>query len=89
MEQSTLVEPNNYVPLWERGTEEMKEVSMTLGILRQQFDKVHTEVLWKEKEQEEMRKQLEEVCEDEINAEDNSVEMKEEMENAELKLAQT
>ena len=36
-----------------------------------------------------MRKQLEEVCEDEINAEDNSVEMKEEMENAELKLAQT
>ena len=89
MEQSTLVEPNNVVPLWERGTEEMKEVSMTLGVLRQQFDRVHTTVLEKEKWHEELRKWLDEVCDDEINAEDNSVEMKELMENAEDKLAWT
>ena len=62
---------------------------MTLGVLRQQFDRVHTTVLEKEKWHEELRKWLDEVCDDEINAEDNSVEMKELMENAEDKLAWT
>ena len=37
-EQCTLLEPNNFIPSWEAGDEEKKEVSNALRVLRQQYD---------------------------------------------------
>lgn len=37
-EQYTLLEPNNFIPSWEAGDEEKKEVSIALRDLRQQYD---------------------------------------------------
>ena len=54
-EQHTLLEPNNFIPSWEAGDEEKKEVSITLRGLRQEYDQKHKAVLEKEAE----RKQLE------------------------------
>jgi hypothetical protein len=34
MQRNTLLEPNNYIPSWEAGGEEKKEVSDTLKHLR-------------------------------------------------------
>ena len=34
VEQSTLLEPNNFIPSWEAGDEEKKEVSNALRVLR-------------------------------------------------------
>jgi len=42
--RNTLLEPNNFIPSWEAGGEERKEVSKTLRELRQKFDKVHKTV---------------------------------------------
>ena len=53
-EQCTLLEPNNFIPSWEAGDEEKKEVSIALRDLRQQYDQKHKAVLEKEAE----RKQL-------------------------------
>ena len=40
MPVNTLLEPNNVIPSWECGGEEIKEVSVTMRKLRQQFDSV-------------------------------------------------
>lgn len=37
---ATLLEPNNVIPSWECGGEEIKEVSVTMRKLRQQYDLV-------------------------------------------------
>ena len=37
-EQNTLLEPNNFIPSWEAGDEEKKEVSSALRTLRLRFD---------------------------------------------------
>lgn len=37
---ATLLEPNNVIPSWEFGGEEIKEVSETMRKLRQQYDLV-------------------------------------------------
>jgi hypothetical protein len=34
MQRNTLLEPNNFIPQWEAGGEEKKEVSATLKALR-------------------------------------------------------
>ena len=34
MQRNTLLEPNNFIPQWEAGGEEKKEVSVTLKALR-------------------------------------------------------
>jgi hypothetical protein len=34
MQMNTLLEPNNFIPTWEAGGEEKKEVSVTLKTLR-------------------------------------------------------
>lgn len=47
-EQCTLLEPNNFIPSWESGGEETKEVSNALRILRGKYDSIHRRV--KEKE---------------------------------------
>ena len=38
VEQSTLLEPNNFIPSWEAGDEEKKEVSLALKKLRKNYD---------------------------------------------------
>lgn len=47
VEQSTLLEPNNFIPSWEAGDEEKKEVSNALRNLRQKFDEIHRRVMEK------------------------------------------
>ena len=37
-EQNTLLEPNNFIPSWEAGDEEKKEVSSALRTLRLKYD---------------------------------------------------
>ena len=49
-EQCTLLEPNNFIPSWEAGDEEKKEVSNALRGMRQQYDQMHKSVLEKEAE---------------------------------------
>ena len=39
-EQNTLLEPNNFIPSWESGGEETKEVSNALRNLRQRYDRI-------------------------------------------------
>ena len=46
-EQFTLLEPNNFIPSWEAGDEEKKEVSNALKILRQKYDLIHRQVMEK------------------------------------------
>ena len=41
VEQSTLLEPNNFIPSWEAGDEEKKEVSLALKKLRKKYDDIH------------------------------------------------
>jgi hypothetical protein len=36
-----LLEPNNFIPSWEAGDEEMKEVSKALRKLRQKYDEIY------------------------------------------------
>jgi len=48
VEQCTLLEPNNFIPSWESGGEEKKEVSNALRNLREKYDKIHRIVMQKE-----------------------------------------
>jgi len=41
VEVCTLLEPNNFIPSWEAGDEEKKEVSLALKKLRKKFDDIH------------------------------------------------
>ena len=41
IEQCTLLEPNNFIPSWEAGDEEKKEVSLALKKLRKKYDDIH------------------------------------------------
>lgn len=44
MPRNTLLEPNNFIPQWESGGMEQKEVSTTLKVLRQKYDDIHKTV---------------------------------------------
>ena len=44
MQRNTLLEPNNFIPQWEAGGEEQKEVSQTLKVLRKKYDLIHKTV---------------------------------------------
>lgn len=48
VEQSTLLEPNNFIPSWEAGDEEKKEVSLALKKLRKKYDDIHKMTVEKE-----------------------------------------
>ena len=48
-EQFTLLEPNNFIPSWEAGDEEKKEVSIALKTLRENYDYYHRLVVEKER----------------------------------------
>jgi len=67
-----LLEPNNFIPSWEAGDEEKKEVSNTLRKLRMKYDNINKLVRAKEKELEEIKKNLEQANEDELNLEDDN-----------------
>ena len=47
-EQCTLLEPNNFIPSWEAGDEEKKEVSNVLRGLRGRYDQIRRLVMEKE-----------------------------------------
>lgn len=47
-EQCTLLEPNNFIPSWEAGDEEKKEVSNALRTLREKYDQIRRHVMEKE-----------------------------------------
>ena len=56
-QRNTLLEPNNFIPQWEAGGVEQKEVSQTLKVLRQKYDKIHKTVEAKQKELDEFAEQ--------------------------------
>lgn len=68
-EQHTLLEPNNFIPSWEAGDEEKKEVSVTLKNLREKYDIVHREVSAKEHDLELIKKEVEKLGEEERRVE--------------------
>lgn len=67
---ATLLEPNNFIPSWEAGDEEKKEVSSTLRKLRIKYDNINKMVRVKERELEELKKKLEQKSEEEYKVED-------------------
>ena len=72
MQRNTLLEPNNYIPSWEAGGEEKKEVSVTLRNLRQKFDVVHKTVTERSKVLENLKRQLAKASEEEIYLMENN-----------------
>ena len=65
VEQSTLLEPNNFIPSWEAGDEEKKEVSNALRVLRENYDQIHRLVTEKEHALEQLNvsyREPEDVC---------------------------
>jgi len=66
MPMNTLLEPNNFIPSWEAGGEERKEVSNTLKALRQKFDKVHKTVQQRQQELDDLKRKLAKTTEEEI-----------------------
>ena len=52
---ATLLEPNNFIPSWEAGDEEKKEVSSTIRKLRIKYDNINKMVRTKERELEELK----------------------------------
>lgn len=75
MPQNTLLEPNNFIPSWECGDEENKEVSGTLRRIRQKYDNIHKEVLNKAALLEQRKKELEMIKIEENNVVDTNMRM--------------
>ena len=73
MAKNTLLEPNNFIPQWEAGGEEKKEVSATLKVLRQKYDKIHKTVLAKQNELDDLKRKLEKANEEEIYLSDMNI----------------
>ncbi len=59
VDQNTLLEPNNFIPSWETGDEEKKEVSNALKKLRLKYDAIHKFVVAKEEQLELLKKGVE------------------------------
>ena len=72
MQRNTLLEPNNFIPTWEAGGEERKEVSATLKALRQKFDKVHKTVQEKQAELDNLKRTLAKTTEEEFYLTENN-----------------
>jgi len=69
IEANTLLEPNNFIPSWETGDEEKKEVSNALRKLRLKYDAIHKFVVEKEEELEQLKKGVEKAAQEEIKVE--------------------
>jgi len=66
-EQFTLLEPNNFIPSWEAGGEEKKEVSNALRHLRAKYDYYHKLVVEKESALEQLKKEVKKAQEEYAN----------------------
>ena len=71
VEQSTLLEPNNLIPNWEKGGEEEKEVSGTLRKLRKKFDEIHKQVAQREVQLDQTKKKIEQLTIEEQKVEND------------------
>jgi hypothetical protein len=60
------LEPNNFIPSWETGDEEKKEVSNALKKLRLKYDAIHKFVVAKEDQLEQLKKGVEKAGQEEI-----------------------
>ena len=85
---ATLLEPNNFIPSWEAGDEEKKEVSSTLRKLRIKYDNINKLVREKERELEELKKKLEQKGTEEYKVEDALYKKADTIQTAEEELAQ-
>ena len=65
VEECTLLEPNNFIPSWEAGDEEKKEVSLVLKDLRKKYDDVHQRTIQKDKDLELINKGVKKITEEE------------------------
>mmetsp|Transcript_14547 Transcript_14547/g.24821 ORF Transcript_14547/g.24821 Transcript_14547/m.24821 type:complete len:325 (-) Transcript_14547:699-1673(-) len=72
VQQSTLLEPNNFIPSWEAGDEEKKEVSLALKKLRKKYDDIHRLTKEKEDELELIKKGVKKISEEEKTVERNT-----------------
>ncbi len=72
LDQNTLLEPNNFIPSWETGDEEKKEVSNALKKLRLKYDAIHRFVLAKEEQLEMLKKGVEKAGQEEIKVEQDT-----------------
>jgi len=63
------LEPNNFIPSWETGDEEKKEVSNALRKLRLKYDAIHKFVVAKEEQLEQLKKGVEKAGQEEIKVE--------------------
>lgn len=84
VEQTTLLEPHNVIPSWEGGDEEKKEVSVTLAGLRKNYDSVHKMVVKREKELQLLKKQIEQVNQEELFAEGDAITMNDKLRDLDI-----
>ena len=68
-EQTTLLDPNNFIPSWEAGDEEIKEVGHALKKYREKFDDVHIMTKQKEHDLELIQKGVKKITEEEKQVE--------------------
>lgn len=69
---NTLLDPDNVVPSWENGSVETREISMRMREQRQEYDRVHRNVVARDKELEMLKKKLERLQGDESHIEDSN-----------------
>lgn len=81
VEQTTLLDPHNYVPGWEGGDEEKKEVSVALSGVRKNYDVVHKLVVQKEKELQQLKKKKKRIDEENLLVEGESIAVTERLED--------
>eukprot|EP00347_Sterkiella_histriomuscorum_P012519 403368264 len=72
VEQSTLLEPNNFIPSWEAGDEEKKEVSNALKKLRTKYDAIHKMVIEKTNQLDLIKKGVEKIGQEEHKVEQDT-----------------
>lgn len=64
-----MLEPNNFIPSWESGGEEKKEVSLALKKLREKYDDIHRMTLHKDMDLELIQKGVKKITEEERQVE--------------------
>ena len=64
-ETNTLLEPNNFIPSWEDGSEEAMEVSTALRRLRADYDLIRRKALDKDEELKKLRADIKKAKEEE------------------------
>ena len=69
VEQTTLLDPNNFIPTWEAGDEEKKEVSLALKKLRKKYDDIHQLTIIKDRDLDLIQKGVKKISEEEKQVE--------------------